>query len=256
MNKYSFIAVGFVLGLAPGLLINISDSDCPKPHQANSQVPIKACEDIVVSSTSNNEIDVGDISGIKWYEPNKVVPKKKQEEKEKSVQDVINLSVFKTAKKITEHSDENELKSIIKSFTNFSNDDIDSVGDVRAFTKRLLEIASNGVVETAQDNTFPENVEFHSGDDEARGTFNPNEKIYATVNTSQYQSDEIFVKWYKKDDPQIYLFKKYKIDPNKEENFVWYQKKEGLPTGEYSVEFYSTDSELSPIGGGSFYVSE
>ncbi|MBF8273125.1 MAG: hypothetical protein HW380_2230 [Magnetococcales bacterium] len=269
MNKYSLMLVGYVLGAISILLIDMSDGYWFEQKNSNTTTnishgivdkPVEKFEDAALEEISDQE----ELQTVNKQEDNKHsrtdrVGKISSETKTKLADGVPVASVLENAQKIIEHAGEDELKVFIRNFTNYTESDISKIGDIRAFAKKMLNVASNGIVgekAEAKSGSFETSVNFYSDDKKnIKQSFKSGDMIYAAIDTGQYNSDEIFVKWYKTDNPEIYLFRKYKIDPEKKDNFVWYQKKDGWPSGQYAVEFYSTTyPELEKIGGGSYEV--
>ena len=62
------------------------------------------------------------------------------------------------------------------------------------------------------------------------------------------------VKWYRVDDPKVYIFDKYDISKDKNNNFVWLEKPSGWNEGLYGVEIYSMEDNLSLMAYGEYSV--
>lgn len=172
--------------------------------------------------------------------------------------------ILKIASTLVEYADEDRLKTFVKSYTNFTDDDIDRSDDIRKFSKRLLEIAADGMLEKTKDKTdvgdfkdkgATNTVRFYSNDSEVKNIFEEkNKHIYAEFDTDQYKQKEIFVKWYKSGSPNIYLFEKHKINPENDVNHVWLRENKGWSTGVYNVEFYAVDERMEKVAFGQYDV--
>jgi hypothetical protein len=69
-----------------------------------------------------------------------------------------------------------------------------------------------------------------------------------------YRENEVFVKWYRIDEPEILLFDQYAIRRDAEFSYVWLEQENGWAEGEYAVEFYSADEALKKIASGRYSV--
>ena len=156
---------------------------------------------------------------------------------------------------------DDELRSTLMSLTRLSESDLDEVRDLRAFSRRVSEIAIDGVLSESPpedagvtDVRFAQDFDPQSQEDMARDRFAVDGRMYAIFPTDQYPQDEVFVKWYRADDPEIMLFDQYPVEREAEESFVWMDRPEGWPEGEYRVEVYSGDEDLRKLSTGRYYI--
>ena len=89
---------------------------------------------------------------------------------------------------------------------------------------------------------------------DAAGSFSGDGRIYATFPMEGYRGDEVFVKWYRSDDPEILLFDRYLIQREADYNYVWLDNETGWREGEYRVEFYSADEAMEKIAVGRYDI--
>ena len=154
-----------------------------------------------------------------------------------------------------------ELRSSLTSLTSLTEEDLDEIRDLRAFTRRVTEVAMDGVVSVGApektrlaDVQFSQSVDTENIAELAQTRFAGDEKIYAIFPMEEYREDDVFVKWYRSDDPEILLFDRYPIQREADYNYVWLEKENGWSEGEYKVEFYSGDDEMKKIAVGRYVV--
>ena len=155
-----------------------------------------------------------------------------------------------------------ELRSALTSLTNLTEDNLDEVRDLRGFAQRLAAVAMNGVVsrETPEapnrlaDVQFSRSVDVDNAAELPQEYFAGDERIYAVFPMEEYREDEVFVKWYRSDDPEILLFDRYQIQQESGKNYVWLENENGWPEGEYTVEFYSSDETMEKVAAGRYFV--
>ncbi len=157
---------------------------------------------------------------------------------------------------------ESDLEFVLRSAVRLSADDLAEIEDLPGFAVRLSEIALSGIVEPDEadagraDSVFftrtperndPEAVGRHSfGSDENR--------IYAVFPRAEYDGEQVMVKWFRTDKPEIALFGRYPISPNQEFSWVWLEKREGWDHGRYQVDIFSGDEAMTPLARGRFVV--
>jgi len=155
-----------------------------------------------------------------------------------------------------------ELRLALTSLTNFSEEQLDGVRDMREFTRRVAEVAVDNIYNSAASvSESAVEVQFSREVDERNAPVAPQERfsvdgrIYATFPMDEYGEDEVFVKWYRADDPEILLFDQYKIQSDADYSFVWLEQEGGWAEGEYVTEFYSTrDEQMKQIARGAFQI--
>jgi len=157
---------------------------------------------------------------------------------------------------------ENDLESLLRSAVRMDSDDLAQIEDVPEFAHRLSEIAMNGVVEPdeADDGQAPtvfftRTPERNDPQAVGRHSFASDEhRIYAVFSRDGYNLDDVMVKWFRTDEPEILLFGRYPVTPNEKFSWVWLEKREGWEPGRYQVDVFSGDEALTPIGRGQFSV--
>ncbi len=157
--------------------------------------------------------------------------------------------------------DDREIRSALTSLTSLTEEDLDEVRDLRAFTRRVSEIAMDGVVsargpESAGTATirFSQSADTQNVTEQAQVRFAGNDRIFAIFPTEDYRYDEVFVKWYRSDDPEILLFDRYPIQREADFNYVWLDRDNGWPEGEYRVELYTVDDAMNRVASGDYVI--
>ena len=153
-----------------------------------------------------------------------------------------------------------ELRSVITSLTGLTESDVEDVHDLRAFARRASSVAMDNIVrfdEDAATESLPPIDFSHDPSNMIEFTtdrFVGDERIFAVFQSDSYSQDEVFVKWYRSDKPQILLYDRYPIQRETDQNYVWLENKEGWPKGEYTVEFYTADGAMARVAEGQYTV--
>ena len=160
---------------------------------------------------------------------------------------------------VIESMTDHELRSVITSLTGLTDKDLHEVHGLRAFARRASAVAMENIVSV--DDSPPQillPVEFSHDPNKVESfktdQFVGDERIFAVFPTGPSTQDEVFVKWYRSDDPEILLFDRYPIQRETDQDFVWLENKEGWPQGEYAVEIYSADKAMSHLASGRYVV--
>ena len=153
---------------------------------------------------------------------------------------------------------DDELADVISGVTNLTQEDISSMRDSREFAARLSSIAlQTAYAEPGADEwdldpvhfakrVAPDNSPDHPSLEFERGT----RRIYAVFPSEHSKADEVMVKWYRTDRPELLMLKKKRIAPRDDQSFVWLEQNGGWPSGEYAVEFFTSDERLARIATG------
>ena len=157
---------------------------------------------------------------------------------------------------------DDELADVISGVTNLTQQDVSSMHDPREFAARLSSIAlQTAYAEPGADEwdldpvhfakrVAPDNSPDRPSLDFERGT----RRIYAVFPSEHSKAEEVMVKWYRTDRPELLMLKKHRIAPRDDQSFVWLERSGGWPQGEYAVEFYTSDERLARIATGQFRV--
>ena len=126
----------------------------------------------------------------------------------------------------------------------------------RPYINRLAEVAMNGIMTPE----IPEvaihgKIHFKSGLEDSRAnTFETtNKAIYAFFDTSAYQDENIFVKWYESKQGRMALFKQFPI-AQENTNYIWIHNSGGFTKGQYQVEVYRINESFDLLSKGNFEV--
>ncbi len=146
-----------------------------------------------------------------------------------------------------------ELHSIVASLAHLSPEVLDEVTDVRAFAARLAEVALEDIVESGRDMSHSDRVVFATRptmEDPGSLAWDREDvddsRIYAFFPTERYEQDAVMVRWFRSDRPQILAFERYPINSGEAYGYVWLHPKGGWEPGQYQVDVYSADEEVTP----------
>ena len=167
----------------------------------------------------------------------------------------------KVLKVVVDSMSDREQRIALTSLTNFSEEQLDGVRDMGRFTRRVAEVAVDSLYDRAAfdlepvgDVQFSRAVDADSAPERAQERFSSDGRIYAVFPMDAYRENEVFVKWYRIDEPEILLFDQYAIRRDAEFSYVWLEQENGWAEGEYAVEFYSADEALKKIASGRYSV--
>ncbi len=153
-----------------------------------------------------------------------------------------------------------ELQSVLASTVHLSSEEIGEIRDIRAFSKRLAELAMEDIIEpeTSQGGVdhviFTTSPEMDDVDVNARTHFGPGaDRIYAVFPTERFGEDTVMVKWYRRDRPEILLFQRYSVVPGDPNGYVWLSRDAWEP-GQYKVSVYTGDETMTALASGHYWV--
>ena len=156
---------------------------------------------------------------------------------------------------------DDQISALLTSLTSLDRESLDDVYDVRAYANRMAELALGDLTgePALRDPGLPPIYFSDSPDpqravDENLSEFENPGRLHAILPMDDYKGDEVFVKWTRVNDQEVMLFDRYPIQAKSDYNWVYLEPREGWPSGEYSVDFYSSDEEMQPVAGGDFQV--
>lgn len=152
---------------------------------------------------------------------------------------------------------ERELESVLASMIHLSREEIEEVGDLRAFANRLAEIAMEDTLMPTDTTAEGGHVVFTTSPerDEARGQFDAGEsRIYAVFPTDYFDQEKVMVKWYRRDNPEILLLQRYPIVAGDQYGHVWLEPNRGWEQGQYKVDIYAGDETMGLLASGNYSV--
>lgn len=138
--------------------------------------------------------------------------------------------------------------------------DLADVKDVKQYAKDLAAIAMQGIytpkepqsgvtsVTLANYSSLSSDQEINSTNTFGSGT----RKIYASLDVATARPPAVLAKWYRNDSPSMFSMERYAVPTDGKYFRVWMLNPETWDTGNYTVEFYSTDLKL--LGESSFSV--
>lgn len=168
------------------------------------------------------------------------------------------------AETVIDQLEEDALRSLIASTTDFSSAELDEIEDVPAFAMGLARIAMEGTVREASE----PDVEVRPIDFSTEITWDhraafpqsqfgrETERIYAVFESDELGLSQTLAKWTRVDDGEIMLFERHAIRPQADSSFVYLNAPAaGWAPGEYRVDFYSADRELRWLASGQHRVT-
>ena len=143
----------------------------------------------------------------------------------------------------------------------FPLSDFTGISDKKKFSERLLEELSKDahkdsanmpgkliVSRNLNNNLQSENMD----------KIYKNQQIVAHYDTlgNLAKSDQVFVKWLNRDTGEILLFTPQPVNPQSDQNWVSYSPPAGWKPGNYAVEYYQVDDQLTPIAQTDYTITD
>ena len=158
-------------------------------------------------------------------------------------------------------------ETIIREITeiaNYTDAELWSFSDLGAFYDRFLQLSTNSAA--AQPDTpssivgkivFSESNIWEKDQDQSKTVFAPDTaKIFAILPKMEGLREEVLVRWYATNNPELILFQKYTTPSNLDKNHIWLEYPQGWKTGTYKVEIYSEDEFVDLLAQGLYEVTE
>jgi hypothetical protein len=165
---------------------------------------------------------------------------------------------------VVDQMGDDELIALVTSLTDYSREELESSGDMRAFVQRLAEVAMDGSVVPAEE---PEpgvaRVDFavdvlddNSADVPLSRFSTEEERIYATFPSGEIDESRVVAKWTRIGDGEVLLLGRYDINARDDWSYVWLGSPSGgwVP-GEYRVDFYTADDRLDLLASGRHVIT-
>jgi hypothetical protein len=149
--------------------------------------------------------------------------------------------VSQTVESSISQMSDRDLESVLASMIHLSREEIEEVGDLRAFANRLADIAMEDTLTPTDTAAGGEHVVFTTRPerDDARSQFAAGEtRIYAVFPTDYFDQEKVMVKWYRRDHPEILLLQRYPI----------------VAGDQYKVDIYSGDESMGLLASGNYSV--
>ena len=156
------------------------------------------------------------------------------------------------------------IENVLKHLVNIDPSDIPGGVSIEEFVVRLAEVASTGLIAPTSSGqstetgkiSFDSVVDADNSSSYPRETFTSDEsRIYASFSTGDYEGDVIIAKWVDLENENIMLFKQFPILPEMDNNYVYLEKDNGWPPGEYAIEIYGLNADVPLISSGIFRVN-
>lgn len=165
---------------------------------------------------------------------------------------------------VAQYSDD-ELLEMIGAYTRLAPHDLPEDVAVAEVAERLADIYYGDSYDRAGnplDNPgFVGGMEFDVSKAPANRVVDPRElfagtdkRIYASFETGGYEKREVMVKWSRVDSAEVLIYDKYPIMAGADHNYVWLEQPQGWDVGDYQVEIYSLEDNLSLLARGSYGV--
>lgn len=161
--------------------------------------------------------------------------------------------------------DDDQIAAVISMTTQIKPEALQEIQNLSSFAVRLADIAMDGpLTETEASEPGPTYaISFHSsvrdfgsGADSLRRIASDGGRLFAIFPTNRYPLDQVMVKWFRTDAPEIMLMKRYPINIGKDHNWVWFDPEEGWSPGSYQVDVYSGDEAMEKFAVGRYIVTE
>jgi len=158
---------------------------------------------------------------------------------------------------------------VLKNFANIDVADIPQNVTVTDFVARFAEIAAKDLLLSSQcgfaftePSDFPNKPVLFDTTTGRKGVplnprtvFSQNEgSIYAIFDTTDYPYHQVLAKWIDVESSRVYLMDKIKVKPMTAYNHIAFDLSSPWPQGQYIVEIYSLDNNLSLMASGQYEV--
>ena len=158
------------------------------------------------------------------------------------------------------------LSSLLHDFARISPEDLPPTLSIQEFAAHVAAIATKDILTPGGRGSLPEDptvtdIRFGTSPRQSESTESPSTRfstydarIYAVFDTRAYEHSGVLLKWYRIDQPELFILHKYEIDPHAAYNYVWCKGKEGWPPGKYRVEVYSLGQSFRMMSSGQYEV--
>jgi len=137
-------------------------------------------------------------------------------------------------------------------------DAIADIEDVRAFSKRLIDVALAEGEDSGQNGsaiiTFSTSPVYGNRPISQDASVHRFDTIFAHIQSSG-QLDDAIVKWQELSTGEILLFKSHSLDPNDPSKYIFLRPRTGWKSGSYRVTLHTMDDQVNPISGNSYNIA-
>jgi hypothetical protein len=164
---------------------------------------------------------------------------------------------------VVDQMGDDELIALVTSLTDYDREELEAIGDMRAFVRRLAEVAMEGSVVPAEEPRagvarvdFAVEVLNDNSVEVPVNRFRTNdERIYATFPSGRINEDRVLAKWTRVEDGEVLLLGRYGINSQDDWSYVWLgSPQNGWMPGEYRVDFYTADDRLDLLASGNHVI--
>ena len=154
-----------------------------------------------------------------------------------------------------------DLRSILLTSLHLTTAELEEIRDLRGFTQRIATTAMDDVIEPPRIRSGQDHVRFATSAEASdlpsntQVQFNATtKKIYAIFPTPDLTHDQVMVKWYRRDQPEILLLRRYPVVRQDQYGHVWFDPDADWEPGEYRVDVYSADEDVTPLASGDYTI--
>lgn len=137
-------------------------------------------------------------------------------------------------------------------------DAIADIEDVRAFSKRLIDVALAEGEDSGQTGsaviTFSTSPVFGNQLISQSASVHKFDTIFAHIESSG-RLDQAIVKWQELNSGEILLFKNHSLDPENPSKYIFLRPRSGWKSGSYRVSLHTMDDQVNPISGNSYSIA-
>lgn len=168
------------------------------------------------------------------------------------------ISTTESLIKAIELASDHEISEFIHAKGILDKDVLDAISNKQSAAKRLLDIALHK--EDEGSSLLVTQVSFtdeflHEQYFLFKESFYAEDRnIYAVFETQAETTEKVLVKWMRKEDGKVLLFKNMPIDIGEETNYINISARNGWQPGAYQVSIYNTRDELKLLASGEYRV--
>ncbi len=167
--------------------------------------------------------------------------------------------------RIYEQMSDREIIEELAAQTEYTLEQLEQVRDLRAFLKRNVEIAlalpgagaeGEAPASVVSEIDFGRRVTLENTTRNPSSTFgSETRKIYAAFPSEKLVAEQVTVVWRDLSRAKILLYQRQPVSVDDAHSFVWIDRSDAWPPGDYSVEIYTGDEAMEPIALGTYSVT-
>jgi hypothetical protein len=161
---------------------------------------------------------------------------------------------------VTDTMSDRELESALTTLTDLKSEDLDDVGDLRAFSRRLSRIAAEGLLTDLEDTSLEgiDELELFEPDAESPGVvFGSSQyKIVGEYRVREDGPRRVLIKWIREEPYELLQLRRRSIDPASDLLVVNGIQPGGWSTGRYRVQIFALNDAVDLLAEGRFRIIE